>query len=227
MPLLALDTSTGACSVALLDETGGQIISSRFKLMPRGHAEALAPMVSDVMRDAGCKMTALARLGVTTGPGTFTGVRIGIAFARALAAALAIPLSGISTLRAIAANVDGNLRVAAVMDARRGEMYMQIFKPGGEAQTEPQALGLSEAAEILPHEKMVLVGSGAELVFAKGGDPAPAWELPDISPFPDARNVASLLFENPGYGLKPAPLYLRPPDAKQPQKPAILKTASP
>ncbi len=226
MSLLALDTSTGACSVALLDETG-TLVSSCFELMPRGHAEALAPMVSDVMRDAGYKMASLRRLGVTTGPGTFTGVRIGIAFARALAAALAIPLGGISTLRAIAANAAGDLPVAAVMDARRGEVYMQIFRPGGEAQTEPQALGLSGAAEILPREEIVLVGSGAELVFAKGGARAPAWKMPDISPFPDARSVASLLFENPGYGGKPAPLYLRPPDAKRPQKSAILKTASP
>jgi len=226
MPLLALDTSTGACSVALLDAGGSGIISARFEIMPRGHAEALAPMVAGVMQDAGCKMRALERLGVTTGPGTFTGVRIGISFARALSAALGIPLTGISTLRAIAANAGSKFRVAAVMDARRGEVYMQIFKPGGEAQTQPQVLGLAAAAAALPDEKILLVGSGAKLVFSVGGAKTAAWEMPDVPPFPDARNVAYLTFATAVDNAKPGPLYLRRPDAKLPQNPAILTAAS-
>ena len=96
MKLLAIDTALGGCSVALLD--GDKILSHIFEAMDRGHAERLAPMVQDAMRHAGAEFPVLTHLAVTTGPGTFTGQRVGLAFMRGLRLALKLPLTGVTTL---------------------------------------------------------------------------------------------------------------------------------
>src|SRR5580698_7057611 len=99
--LLAVDTALGACSVALLD--GDKIRAHIFEPMDRGHAERLAPMVEEAMKAAHAEFATLTRLAVTTGPGTFTGQRVGLAFMRGLRLALQIPLIGVTTLETIAA----------------------------------------------------------------------------------------------------------------------------
>ena len=100
MKILAVDTALGACSAAVLSD--GHVLSQEHELMLRGHAEALAPMVQRVMTAAGISFRALQRVGVTTGPGTFTGQRVGLAFARALGVALKVPVVGTTTLHAMA-----------------------------------------------------------------------------------------------------------------------------
>ncbi|HWA31049.1 MAG TPA: tRNA (adenosine(37)-N6)-threonylcarbamoyltransferase complex dimerization subunit type 1 TsaB, partial [Rhizomicrobium sp.] len=100
MRILAVDTALGACSVAVL--SGTRVLAHRFVLMDRGHAEALAPMVEETMREAEIPFANLDRLAVTTGPGTFTGQRVGLAFMRGLRIALKKPLVGITTLSAMA-----------------------------------------------------------------------------------------------------------------------------
>ena len=104
MKLLCLDTAMAACSVGVYDATGERLLASAYVPMERGHAEALAPMVEQVMREAGLGFGDLGRIAVTVGPGTFTGVRIGLAMARGLGLALGIPVCGIDTLTAIACN---------------------------------------------------------------------------------------------------------------------------
>jgi tRNA threonylcarbamoyl adenosine modification protein YeaZ len=111
--ILAVDTALGACSAAVLE--GDVVRSHRFVAMERGHAEALAPMVEEVMRESGLAFADLDRLAVTTGPGTFTGQRVGIAFMRGLRIALKKPLAGITTLDAMAAAA-----MAEVRDVARG-----------------------------------------------------------------------------------------------------------
>jgi tRNA threonylcarbamoyladenosine biosynthesis protein TsaB len=121
--LLAVDTALGACSVAVLD--GARIAAHRIEFMDRGHAEALAPMVEDAMHDAKIEFSALDRVAVTTGPGTFTGQRVGLAFMRGLRVALGRPLIGITTLAAMAeaAKAETHLaRAIALHDARRDEV---------------------------------------------------------------------------------------------------------
>src|SRR5215469_18736749 len=100
MNILAVDTALGACSVAVLADD--QVLAHRLEFMERGHAEALAPMVEQAMRDAGVGFPALDRLGVTVGPGTFTGQRVGLAFMRGMRLALGRPLIGITSLEAMA-----------------------------------------------------------------------------------------------------------------------------
>src|SRR5690242_4919107 len=102
--LLVFDTSMAACSAAVYDVAHARVRASRFARIERGHADILAPMIKEVMDEAGVGFPALDRIGVTLGPGTFTGVRTGIAMARGLALALDRPIAGIDTLSAIAAN---------------------------------------------------------------------------------------------------------------------------
>ena len=119
LKLLAVDTALGACSVAVLD--GETVLAHRFVEMARGHAEALAPMVDETMRQSGLAFAALDRLAVTTGPGTFTGQRVGLAFMRGLRVALKKPLIGVTTLEAMAAATGrGSRRRHPRRQARRG-----------------------------------------------------------------------------------------------------------
>ncbi|RME99210.1 MAG: tRNA (adenosine(37)-N6)-threonylcarbamoyltransferase complex dimerization subunit type 1 TsaB, partial [Alphaproteobacteria bacterium] len=135
MKLLALDTTLGACSAAVLCAAGDrQRLFARFEERARGHAEALMPMVADVLAEAGVGYDELDRIALTRGPGTFTGVRIGVAAARGLALATGAALFATDSLSVIAADArerwqqenDGGARpqqIATLVDARRGEVY--------------------------------------------------------------------------------------------------------
>ncbi len=126
MKLLALDTAMAACSVAVYDSQRACVLASAFASMERGHAEAIAPMVRDVMVEAGLEFRELDRIAVTIGPGTFTGVRIGLSMARGLGLALDRPVTGIDTLSAIAVN-EARAPLLVTADARRDEVYAALF----------------------------------------------------------------------------------------------------
>jgi tRNA threonylcarbamoyladenosine biosynthesis protein TsaB len=208
MIVLGLDTCLAACSVALRD--GGRVLAHETEAMARGHQERLAPMAERVMVAAGVAFDRLERIGVTVGPGSFTGLRVGLAFGKGLGAALGAPVAGVGVLEALAAEAEG--LVFAVIDARRGQLYLQAFEDG-RALMAPDALELGTAAarvaEIAAGRPLTLVGSGAPLLAAL----APAARL--LTPAgADARLVARLAAERP---LVPArPLYLRAPDARLP-----------
>jgi tRNA threonylcarbamoyladenosine biosynthesis protein TsaB len=208
--ILTVDTALGACSVAVLD--GERILAHRFVLMDRGHAEALAPMVEDAMRDAGIAFAALDRLAVTTGPGTFTGQRVGLAFMRGLRIALKKPLTGITTLAAMAAQAmeEAKLtRAAAVHDARRDEFYVETIPGSG-----PAILPRTQALEVLS------AFSGKPYALSGTGAPAMAEHLKTATLSsirqPDALFVARLAMAAPETSQAPRPLSLRAPDAKLP-----------
>jgi tRNA threonylcarbamoyladenosine biosynthesis protein TsaB len=206
--VLALDTCLASCSVAVLDGERGLAHAS--EVMARGHQERLAPMAQAVMAQAGLDFSALERIGVTVGPGSFTGLRVGIAFAKGLASALAIPAVGIGTLEALAAETPG-LALAAI-DARRGQVYAQAFEDG-RALTAPEALPLETAAArlagIAMGRPLTLVGSGAPLL----ADMVPHARVV-LREGADARVVARLAARCDPAPL--TPLYLRTPDAKLP-----------
>src|SRR5690606_31806688 len=156
--VLSLDTALGACSAAVVacsaDDT--RVLARAFELRARGHAEALAPMIADVMAAAGLDFGDLDRLAVTVGPGSFTGLRVGIATARGLALATGLPVVGITTLEAIAANVTEQesatrgRRVVAVIDARRDEVYVEMFHRDLQSLTGPRLVALDDAAALVP-----------------------------------------------------------------------------
>ncbi|MGE0237147.1 MAG: tRNA (adenosine(37)-N6)-threonylcarbamoyltransferase complex dimerization subunit type 1 TsaB [Parvibaculaceae bacterium] len=212
--LLAFDTSMAALSAAVYDPAREDILAARFMRMERGHADALAPMIKAVMDEAGCAFPDLTRIGVTLGPGTFTGVRTGIAMARGLALALDRPVAGIDTLAAIAANAGKDqtpLVIAA--DARRDEIY---FAMAG-SPAAPQVLPVAEAAHRLPQGQSFVLGTGAEALIA-AASPGRLVRL-EAGDLPDARHFAALCAALPLSGAPPEPLYLRPPDAKPQAQP--------
>jgi tRNA threonylcarbamoyladenosine biosynthesis protein TsaB len=209
LKLLAAETALGACSVAVLD--GGKVLAHRFREMTRGHAEALAPMVEEAMREAGIGFSALDRLAVTTGPGTFTGQRVGLAFMRGLRVGLKKPLIGVTTLETMAAATGAN-RAAAIHDAKREEAYLLLWENGATILA-PTVMPFDEAVtRIRAFGPCALCGTGALAAHAmlEGG-----FALTDIRQ-PDALWVARLAMTRPEPDRPPAPLYLRAPDAKLP-----------
>lgn len=192
--------------------------------MQRGHAEALAPMVRRVMRDAGLEFSALHAIAVTVGPGTFTGQRVGLAFARALAVALKVPVTGATTLdamaeEALAAHGQASLAIVA-SDAKRGEIYLSAVASDGSPVIAPQLTTLTEAVAALtatglrPGSFAVLAGTGAEIIMpllAQSGIDA----VDSAIRQPTARYVAAAAARRP-WPNGSRPLYLRPPDARLP-----------
>jgi len=209
MIILGLDTCLSACSVAVSD--GARVLAWRSEEMARGHQERLAPMARRVMGEAGLAFADLERIGVTVGPGSFTGLRVGLAFAKGLASALGIPLVGVGALEALAGEAGGGLVFAAV-DARRDQVYLQGFEDGRPLMA-PDALELGTAAarlaEIAAARPLTLVGSGAPLL----ADFVPAARV--LTPAgADARQVARLAAARAPAPARP--LYLRAPDARLP-----------
>jgi tRNA threonylcarbamoyladenosine biosynthesis protein TsaB len=208
MIVLGLDTCLSSCSVAVLD--GERVLASAREVMARGHQERLAPMARDVMAEAGLGFGELDRVAVTVGPGSFTGLRVGIAFAKGLAFALGKPAVGIGALEALAAQTKG--LVFPVIDARRGQLYLQAFDEGA-ALMAPDAVTAEVAAariaELSQGRPFTLIGSGAALL----ADFAPEATV-IAAEGADARDVARLGAARAPGPLKP--LYLRAPDAKLP-----------
>jgi len=205
MIVLALDTCLGACSAAVVDD--GRVLGRALEPMTRGHQERLAPMVREVMAAAGLPFSSLDRIGVTVGPGSFTGLRVGLAFAKGLALALDRPCIGVGALDALAATLGSDGAVAAAIDSGRGQIYLQSFR-GGEALTAPSVMSLDEArATLNALGGGVLTGPGASLL-AEGLAGFQIAELAVADPAAIARLAAAAPVA------PPRPLYLRPPDAK-------------
>ncbi|NNE22230.1 MAG: tRNA (adenosine(37)-N6)-threonylcarbamoyltransferase complex dimerization subunit type 1 TsaB [Rhizobiales bacterium] len=213
MLILALDTTLAACSAALIDTGDGPVLGQMHEPMQQGHAERLADMTREIADHAGVDFNQLDRIAVTTGPGTFTGVRIGLAMSRGIGRALDIPVVGVTTLQAIAANVDDNpdqLPISVVMDARRNAVYIQTFSHTCEALSEPQCVLLAELMHHLTDTARIIVGSGVGLII----DRPAGWQFSGAPALPDAVVVARLGASKAACTAPPAPLYLRPADAK-------------
>jgi tRNA threonylcarbamoyladenosine biosynthesis protein TsaB len=215
--ILAVDTALGGCSVALLD--GAQILAHIFEAMDRGHAERLAPMVEETMR--GFDFAALDRLAVTTGPGTFTGQRVGLAFMRGLRLALKRPLTGVTTLEVIAAaamDETSQSRAAVIHDARREEAYL-LLQDGNETVQQPVVMLFKDAiSRIRAFGPCAVAGTGAAAAQESLGS---AFILSNIRQ-PDALWVARLAQKRSPSDAAPGPLYLRAPDAKLPGGKALV-----
>lgn len=228
MNSLAFDTCFGACSVAITWRgAGGWAGAFRTESLVRGHAERLLPMIADAMGEAPFGFDALGRIVVTDGPGTFTGQRVGIAAARALALATGADVHTLSSLhvmaygaaQALADRREGRT-IAVAVDARRGEIYFQAFAGPELAPLGPPVLVAPEdAAQMLRAEDVLAVGSGAAALADAAAEAALSVTalLPSLEP--DVRFIAP---DAPlGEPVVARPLYLRPPDAK-PQDGAFL-----
>jgi tRNA threonylcarbamoyladenosine biosynthesis protein TsaB len=217
MRVLALDTALDACAAGVLDTDRRDLVASETVPMTRGHAEALMPLIARVMDAARLAFAEIDRIAVTVGPGSFTGVRVGIAAARGIALAAGKPAIGLTTLAAftaphVATGFAGT--VIPVIDARHGHVYMQVFGPGGRAAIPPRLAALGEAVQAARSRAPALItGSAADLVAAQWPADEPAPRIVAASA-PDIAWVARLgAAAEPDRAL-PKPLYLRPPDAR-------------
>src|SRR3974390_136686 len=219
MHVLAIDTALEACAAAVLDTERGAISAHESLEMVRGHAEALMPLSSRVLDLAALRFAPLDRIAVTTGPGSFTGLRVGISAARGIALAAGKPAVGLSTLAAYAAPLiaaDDTLPVVSVVDARHDHVYLQVFGPGGRTVVAPRLASLREALRVAASGAPRLVGTGAQML-------APIWPVAERPPTLVESRRAPNLDWGAGLGAAaiepgspPKPLYLRAPDA-QPQ----------
>lgn len=212
MKILAVDTCFGACSTAILD--GERVLAHRFERMERGHAEALAPMVAEAIGKARIPYSAIERLAVTSGPGTFTGQRVGLAFMRGLRIALKVPLVGVTSLNAMCAQSRDENRTqiaAAIHDARRDEVYFALTDE--DPQLLPFREGVKRISKAAAAASLALAGSAARRAAEAAN--SKNIQLTDITA-PDALWVALLGLVAPLPERVPKPIYLRAPDAKIP-----------
>jgi tRNA threonylcarbamoyladenosine biosynthesis protein TsaB len=216
MKIMVIDTALGLCTSGVFEVEGTRVhrLGLRSETMVKGHSERIAGFARDAATEAGVAFGDLDRIGVTVGPGSFTGLRVGLAFAQGLAAALGRPAVGISTLDALAASAGSAATTAALIDARRGQVYARFWK-GERPLGGPEALTLGVAAARI--EAMgpdaVLVGSGAVLfVEAAKGLRRQALD----GPTPEA--LARLAAAADPVETPPRPLYLRAPDATPPTR---------
>ncbi len=176
--------------------------------MAIGQAERLMPLLEELLREAGVTWRDLAALGVGTGPGNFTGVRISVAAARGLALGLRVPAIGVTAFEALAWGLDACL---AARDARLGQVHLQAFGAGAFG---PATLPLDASLLPLPPSTPV-VGDFAEALAERSGGVATAPRAP-LAVAVGRIALGRLGQENP----RPAPLYLRAPDAAPPRDPA-------
>lgn len=219
--ILGIDTALSGCSCALVG-TDGAVIARRFELIARGHAERLVPMVGELLAESGVETGRIRAVAVAAGPGSFTGIRVGLAAARAFALAWGVPCHGVSSLGVLALaallenrEVIGSAPYLAVIDASRGQVYAQLFRAAGhapEALTDAVAVSPDEAARLAAeHGCTAVAGSGAGLV--QGAEGA---ALTVLNPeWTDAVHAARLSLL-PGFALPPQAFYVRPHDARLP-----------
>jgi tRNA threonylcarbamoyladenosine biosynthesis protein TsaB len=222
MLILAIDTALDACAAGVLDTDAGKLIAQQSLVMKRGHAEALMPLIARVMKEAGTAFAALDRIAVTTGPGSFTGLRVGLSAARGIALAADKPAVGVTTLSAYAAPIvseSGAQPVISAIDARHDQVYFQAVSGNGSSLIRPRVAPIEEALGAARFGAPYLVGNAANILGRRWPSDAPPPFKVDAQPAPDIAWVAWLgAAVNPNTA--PArPFYLRAPDAKLPKDP--------
>jgi len=222
MIVLAFDTSLAACSAAVV-ETGKHVtvLGASYSEPGTGHAEILLDMISDAMGAAGIDFTDIAQQTVTIGPGSFTGVRVALSAARGFRIAHNIPICGLTSLRAISANISKSAAppapVAVIIDARRQQAYGQVFDTALKPLCAPVLIGVDDLVGWLEpwHDlPLSVMGTGARLLEVNDYPLPQNWARLDQHPFPDAATFAQALGHLQADETPPNPLYLRKPDAK-------------
>jgi len=211
MLLLAFDTTAAACSVAVVKNDA--VLAEARVQMEQGQAETLVPLIEKIMDAAGVPYAALDRIAVTIGPGSFTGVRVGLSTARALGLAAHKPVIGVSTLDVLAAAVPRDERarfgtLLAVIDTKRGDLYAQTFAASDLApRTAPVALPPADLADWIGEANVLIVGDGVSEALKT----LPGASVSTADPLPDARILAQLAAARAHDPAGPLPLYVLPP----------------
>jgi tRNA threonylcarbamoyladenosine biosynthesis protein TsaB len=235
--VLVIDTALNACTAAVFEDD--RPLGVRSEAMAKGHQERIGGLVRDAVADAEKSgaggFDAIDRIGVTVGPGSFTGLRVGLAFAQGLGAALGVPVVGISTLAGLARTKQDEWSakgidapdIAAAIDARRGQVYIQIFRDGVSA-SPPRALTIDAAGAdfVVVDGSWSFVGSGAALILESLPPPSPGVRSGDrerhaeevragLITVPSPEALAALTIAADPESAPPTPLYLRAPTPRR------------
>jgi tRNA threonylcarbamoyladenosine biosynthesis protein TsaB len=214
--ILAIDTALGACSVCVSVDGQPEPLVEESQQMTTGQAEAIMPMIERVMSEIEGGFSSLDRVAVSIGPGSFTGLRIGISAARAIGLAAGIPVVGVSTLSAYAApqiNTEEPGVIAIGIDARHGSLFFQAFTSAGRSIILPRVITVKEASRLVGSGPVRIAGSGAPALAVETMSLGIKATIVDMNPAPTIAWVARLgLAADPATALA-KPLYLRPPGA--------------
>lgn len=227
MKILALDTASSWCAAAVYDSGSGAVLAEVSEDIGKGHAEVLMDYIERTMAQSGIAMSELDRVAVNVGPGSFTGVRIGVSAARGFALALDRPAIGVSAFDALASEVATShpgQPALILLEAHRGEIYAQVFGADGEATTGPMVLAREEALALIQQQSSgtILAGSAAT---ALSETLASAFSVAHVEPTGHIGTYAKLAaLREPGEA--PKPLYMRGPDVKPQTGFALPRKAS-
>jgi tRNA threonylcarbamoyladenosine biosynthesis protein TsaB len=216
MRVLAIDTSRGACSAAVYDGAIRYTFARESEPMQRGHSEALAPMVERILKATDGGAASLTKIAVAVGPGSFTGLRIGVAMARAMALTLAIPVVGVSTLIAYSGPMLDDPKpgvIASVIDAGHGHVYFHLIDSKAKQIFSPRVISLRDAVRAIGGSPSRIVGDAAGLLAEEARRAGVEVDASMAADYPDIVAIARI-----GAAADPAqwparPLYIKPPDA--------------
>ena len=215
--MLAIDAAGSDCGAAVA--AGDKLLAIANAAMLHGQAEALLPMIDDVVREAGLTPSGLDLVAVTTGPGSFTGIRVGIAAARGISLALDLPLVGVSSFEAVAASVPGDgfegRRLLVALDSRRADLYVQFFDGFGRPLSHPAARHPETLASAVPwaeRQTIVVAGDGAARAVEVLAKSVEATIVEAAPPVAGALRAAIWKWRRGERDEAVRPLYLRPPD---------------
>lgn len=213
--LLVIDTAANLCAACLWSD--GRAVASVTRDIGTGHAEQLMAVIDETFAAAGATYADVTRLGAVVGPGSFTGVRVGVSTVRGLALALRVPAVGVTTLEGLASEARGEGRaVLAVIDARREQYYSAFYGADGAQLAEPAVLDVQATITRVPAGDFVLAGSGAPAFAERLGR-----QVVGTAASAGIETYARLAAAAPIPTAKPTPLYLRGADAK-PQASFVL-----
>jgi tRNA threonylcarbamoyladenosine biosynthesis protein TsaB len=205
--ILVIDTSGPICAAGVYDSGKNALVAAKSEMLGKGHAERLIPMIDEVLSEAGLALKDMTRIGVTVGPGSFTGIRVGVAAARGFALSLGIPAVGVTTLQVVAEQVleiDPPAPVIALIDAGRDEIFAQAFLPEGVMLTEPATYDYDAVRAMIARFGAIPVGSGLDAIEGRehGADPYPLDRIGRIAArLPDDAKASPVYIR--GAGAKP------------------------
>jgi tRNA threonylcarbamoyladenosine biosynthesis protein TsaB len=204
--ILVIDTSGPVCAAGIYDSGKGELVASKSEMLGKGHAERLISMIDEVLTEARLTLQDMTRIGVTIGPGSFTGIRVGVAAARGFALSLGIPAVGVTTLQVVAEQVleiDPPAPVVAMIDAGRQEIFAQAFLPEGVMLTEPAAYDHEAVRQMIDRFGAIATGTGVDALAGRE-------HAPDPYPLDRIGRIAARLADDTAA----SPVYIRGAGAK-------------
>ena len=216
MRILAIDTALGLCSAAVFDIATGARLSGESLAMDRGHAEALLPLIERTINRVEGRFQALERVAVSVGPGSFTGLRVGLAAGRAIGLGLGIPVVGVSTLSAFAGpfiGKDDAELVVSLVDARHDHVYLQAVSSEGRIVAPPGLVACGDAVALIGNARARLAGNATALLGGLLNAAGHSFVTEGDQIGPDIAWIARLGAAARPELSPPTPLYLKPPDA--------------